>query len=89
MSKKKKKEKVIYYDDGSTISDMSRVNRKSEPRPQNQQNNRADGMRTVRATSKWKTYWQTVRMMIVPMLIVLGVLCVVFLGLLGIGHCAA
>ena len=87
--KKKKKEKVIYYDDGSTISDMSRVNRTGEPRSPKPQENRADGMRNVRSTSKWKTYWQSVRMMLVPMLVVLGVLCVVFLALLGLGHCAA
>ena len=89
MSKKKqKKEKVIYYDDGSTISDMSRVNRTGEPRPSNSSSQRQDGMRRVQSTSKWRTYWSSVRMMVGPMLIALGVLCIVFLCMLGIGHCA-
>lgn len=76
MSKNKKnkqqKQKVVYYDDGSTISDMSAVNRKGQkpktpPKP--------------RATfkEKWKTYWSAVKMMFIPMCFVLIVLTVLFL----------
>lgn len=93
MSKpKKKKEKVIYYDDGSTISDMSRVNRTGQPRqPKPQQ--APSSLRPVdprnASKSKWKTYWSAVRMMLLPMFVVLGVLALLFLIMLGVGQCAS
>ena len=75
MSKKynkKKKQKVTYIDDGSSIADMSGVGggkRKTPntPRP--------------RATFKeqWKTYTDAVKMMFLPMLAVLGMLALAFL----------
>ena len=74
MSKKKaKKEKIIYYDDNSTIADMSSVNKsgKKQPSPPPK----------IRSTAKerWKTYWSAVKMMFIPMLFVLGVLVVLYL----------
>ena len=74
MSKKKeKKEKVIYYDDNSTISDMSNVTGlKGKPRftqtPKSQST----------AKEKWKTYWAAVKMMFMPMCVVLLILIALF-----------
>ncbi len=73
MSEKKskpKKEKITYIDDGRTIADMSAL-------PERHQ-------WTKRGTTSsfgdiWRTYWQAVRMMIKPMLVVIGFLCVAFL----------
>jgi hypothetical protein len=71
--KKKKKEKIIYYDDYSTISDMSGVGRARPPKQGSQKESRQTPQ-TVYKPSKWKTYWSSVRMMLVPCLIALGVL---------------
>ena len=77
--KKEKKEKVIYYDDNSTIADMSSVNRKGEkrepPKPR------------IRSTAgeKWKTYWSSVKMMVLPMCIALVVLGILYLLTMWIG----
>ena len=87
MSKKTKKEKIIYYDDGSTISDMSSVNKTGRPKQNKVQEEQRSFLPTVKPTSKWATYWQAVRMMVVPMLFVLGVLAILFLCLLGFSHC--
>ena len=69
---KKKKEKIIYVDDGRTIADMSGVQsgprlfrESSRPRP--------------RAKEVWKTYWTAVKMMILPMLVVVCGMIVVYL----------
>ena len=70
---KKKKEKVIYYDDGMTISDMSRVNKKGEkqaPPPPRRQST---------ASEKWHTYWMAVRQMLFPMVVVLGIIGILYL----------
>lgn len=75
--KKKKKPKITYIDDGSTIADMSGTSRLG-----------AFGTRTSdplkikkRSTFKeqWTTYFQAVRMMILPMFIMIGIICVAFL----------
>jgi len=76
MAKKKKKEKIIYYDDNSTISDMSGVSRSrggSGEKPKKQE------LRNVQGTSKWKTYWSAVRMMLFPTLFALAVIGVLYL----------
>jgi hypothetical protein len=73
MSKKNKKDKIVYYDDGSTISDMSSVNKKGQkqdpPMPRRQST----------ASEKWRTYWHAVKMMIVPMCLALAVIGVLYL----------
>ena len=71
---KKKKEKVIYVDDGRTVADMSGV---SGPRL---------GRRNPyapRASAKeiWKTYWNAVKMMVGPMLVVITALAVIYMVL--------
>ena len=65
-NKKSKKPKTVYIDDGSTIADMSALGG-SHPRK--------------RSTLKeqFKTYIDTVKLMFVPMLIVLGIIAVSYL----------
>lgn len=66
----KKKEKVTYIDDGRTLADMSGVS----------------GHRLTRNPSKpatplkeaWATYWNAVKMMVLPMLAVIGALVVIY-----------
>ncbi len=68
--KKKKKEKIIYIDDGRTISDMSGVK------------GNLDWTRKGTSSSfsdVWRTYWSAVRMMIKPMLVTIAFLVVAFL----------
>lgn len=84
---KKKKEKVIYYDDNSTISDMSNVNgmynriipTDTAKKFQNTQSKQKQPKIKSTAKEKWDTYISTVRLMFKPMLIVIGILCVLFL----------
>ena len=67
--KKKKKEKITYIDDGRTLADMSGV---------------SGGMQwTKQGTTSsvkdiWNTYWSAVKMMLKPMLVVIGFLVAVF-----------
>lgn len=69
VSKKPKKEKITYIDDGRTIADMSNVT----------------GGREWKSTSSssrfrdiWRTYWNATKMMLLPMLVVIGFLIVAF-----------
>lgn len=70
--KKEKKEKIRYYDDGSTVADMSGVKDRRLPG--------GDPLRP-RATykEKWDTYWHAVKMMFLPMLFFLGILTVLYM----------
>ena len=75
MSKeKKKKKKVTYVDDGRTIADMSGVGKR---RPDS---NRLDPLDRPSSGfgAQWKTYWSTVKAMFLPMLVVIGIICVAF-----------
>ena len=67
--KKTKKEKVRYVDDGRTVADMSNV-------PGTRMNR---GRSIGTAKDKWDTYWGAVKRMIVPMLIVMGAICVIYM----------
>ena len=73
---KKKKEKIVYVDDGSTIADMSGIRR----RPAAPMLPGGDGRRVLRSRAGkiLRTYFSTVRSMIGPMLIVLGGMSVIF-----------
>ena len=73
---KKKKEKIIYYDDNSTIVDMSCVN----PRGQKSPHQQPKMFSTF--GEKWKTYWNAVKMMVLPMLLVLIILTGLYLALM-------
>ena len=69
---KKKKEKIIYIDDGRTIADMSNVKPSATRRMM--------GHGTVSSPKEiWHTYWDAVRMMFRPMLVAAGGLIIVFL----------
>lgn len=78
--KKKKKEKIVYIDDGSTVADMSGVGRKPSRRPALPTHG---GTRrrepTTRSGRIWQTYKDAVRSMVGPMLITLGGLSLIFL----------
>ena len=78
MSKKKKKEKIVYYDDNSTISDMSNVGRKRRIPTTAEQKG---GKPPSAFRDKWNTYWDAVKLMVMPMLAVLAVLSAIFLVL--------
>jgi hypothetical protein len=69
---KKKKEKITYIDDGSTVADMSNVTgprltkrNPSAPRP---------NIKEV-----WDTYWDAVKMMFGPMLVVIVGIIIVYM----------
>lgn len=84
-SPKPKKEKIVWVDDGSTIADMSGVGRKKKT-----QSPRYDASRQDKKPSRMRdaanTYFATARMMVIPMLITMGIICLVFLLLwLGLG----
>ena len=68
--KKEKKPKVKYIDDGRTIADMSNVGYGSY----NKGPSRSSSFK-----EKWKTYWEAVKMMFIPMLVVLGIITVAYL----------
>lgn len=69
---KKKKEKVIYVDDGRTIADMSGI---------------SSGLRLSRNPYRpaprfkdvWNTYWNAVKMMITPMLVVICAIAIIYM----------
>lgn len=75
MSKKKKKEKVIYYDDGSTIADMSAVNSKGV-----RQEKKAPAPKPEE--TKFQTFWRAMKMMFLPMCVVLLILSLLYVGLM-------
>lgn len=80
---KKKKEKITYIDDGSTVADMSALGGKK--RSSDGKNGRNGGAprllpghhSTFREQAQ--TYFDAVRMMFLPMLVVIGILTLVFL----------
>lgn len=75
---KKKKEKIIYYDDNSTISDMSNL-----PNAKKKDSNDSNMHRPPSTfKAKWDTYWSAVKMMFLPMCVVLAVICVLYLLLM-------
>lgn len=67
---KKKKEKITYVDDGRTLADMSGISGGSRL-PQN----------PYRSTwrEKWDTYWNAVKMMFTPMLVVICGILIVYM----------
>ena len=78
MSKeKKKKEKIIYVDDGRTIADMSGVGNKKKALS-NYDNPHISGTRGT-LKDQWQTYCAAVKMMFLPMLATIGGICAIFL----------
>ncbi|MBO5402736.1 MAG: hypothetical protein J6A85_06165 [Clostridia bacterium] len=72
--KKAKKEKITYIDDGSSIADMSGV-------PARKSNLFSSNSYKPRSTLKeqFRTYIEACKMMFLPMLVVMGFICVLFL----------
>lgn len=66
---KKKKEKVVYVDDESTLADMSAF------RGDTVESNQSNGT----AGDRWNTYWSAVKMMFGPMLVVIVGMCIVYM----------
>jgi Cu/Ag efflux pump CusA len=77
---KAKKQKTIYYDDNSSIADMSQVTSLGRKKPQ-----RTDKQQST-FKEKWKTYCAAVKSMLIPMFFTIAVISVVFLLLLFIGQ---
>ena len=80
--KKKKKEKIVYIDDGSTISDMSGVGRGKGSGGTDRPTGGSDPkLLRPRATLKEQrdTYFAAVKMMILPMFAVIGIITIAFL----------
>lgn len=84
--KKKKKKKVVYYDDGRTIADMSSLyGKKSEkdgdgtPTQKGRQPSGLFDFRPGHTPKDWaKTYWESVKFNIFPMLVTMGIICAAF-----------
>lgn len=79
---KKKREKITWVDDGSTVVDMSDIgrglggNRQAKPKPTTKKGKPMNRFQECAAT-----YFGAMKMMFVPMLVVLGIICLVFLVL--------
>ncbi|MBR2343737.1 MAG: hypothetical protein IKA64_05730 [Clostridia bacterium] len=67
--KKQKKPKTVYIDDGRTIADMSALGGKPK----------AQSRGSFSKKSPWTTYKEAVRMMFIPMLVTIGIICLAFL----------
>ncbi len=84
---KKKREKVVYIDDGRTIADMSNLPTRglgrslSDARPKRELSETEKAFNRTRPA--WRdhlaTYFAAVRMMFIPMLAVIGIICIAFL----------
>ena len=84
---KKKREKVVWIDDGRTIADMSNLPTRglgrslSDARPKKEMSETEKQF--YKAQPKWReylaTYFAAVRMMFLPMLAVIGIISIAFL----------
>ncbi|MBQ3196087.1 MAG: hypothetical protein IJB65_06435 [Clostridia bacterium] len=72
MGKKKKKEKIVYYDDGSSVADMSKLDSK----PKFEYKGTAP-IKSLKAQSQ--TFFGAMKMMFVPMLVVICGLCILYM----------
>lgn len=80
--KKKKKEKIVYIDDGSTISDMSGVGGVGmfgEKKPRKSTPKQAPVRYRTSSRERWQTYTDAVKRMFVPMLVVLGAIILIYM----------
>ncbi len=70
---KKKKEKITYIDDGRSFADLSNVHGIGSDIKFSKIGT-TSGPRDI-----WNTYWDAVKFMFKPMLVVIGFLCALFL----------
>ena len=75
--KNKKKEKVIYIDDGSSVADMSVLNSSSLNKRSSNSSERTSGLKRFKEC--FRTYIEAVKMMIKPMFITIGIIALAFL----------
>ena len=75
--KKKKKEKVKYIDDGRTLYDMSGTSRQSVIFGGNSANKKS-GLGRGTARQQMNTFVSTMRQMVLPMFIVMGIITIAF-----------
>ena len=78
---KDKKKKVKYIDDGRTIADMSPLygNRAKSSEKQSDAPKGAFGFRPGHTPKDWaKTYWEAVKLNLMPMFVTIGIICVAF-----------
>lgn len=78
----KKKEKVVYIDDGRTISDMSGVGGVGmfgEKKPRKTAPKQAPLRYRTSSRERWQTYTDAVKRMFVPMLVVLGAIILIYM----------
>ena len=68
----RKKEKITYIDDGRTVADMSGLS--PGPRLGGNPGRLRPGFKEV-----WNTYWNAVKMMFVPMLVVICGLIIIYM----------
>ncbi len=68
---KKKKEKITYYDDGRSLADLSGV--------QGPRLSRDAYQPRVRFKDAWATYWNAVKKMFGPMMVVICAICIVYM----------
>ena len=84
---KKKREKVTYIDDGRTIADMSNLPTRGLGRSLSDARPKRELSETEKAFNRsrpaWRdhlaTYFAAVKMMFLPMLAVIGIICIAFL----------
>lgn len=84
---KKKREKVVWIDDGRTIADMSNLPQRgfgkslSDAAPKREMSETEKQFNRSRPV--WKdhlaTYFAAVKMMFLPMLAVIGIICIIYL----------
>jgi hypothetical protein len=76
-NKKKKKEKIIYIDDGSTVADMSFLRKGSSKN--SPAYNSGKSAKASRFKECFKTYIEAVKTMIKPMLVTMIIITIAFL----------
>lgn len=75
---KNKKEKKIYIDDGSSIADMSMLGKSSSSKRSLHETKYSNNHRPT-FKECFKTYIETVKLMLIPMLITIGIISIAFL----------
>ncbi len=75
--KKEKKQRIVYIDDGRTLADMSEVDKARGRDGIFGKSHRQDGRPTFRECLR--TYFESVKLMVLPMLVTIGILSLAFL----------
>lgn len=79
---KKKKDKIIYIDDGSTVFDMSGLRQTKKPFMPDVHGYNSAPKKRQKSPSRWRaivrTYFDSVKMMLLPMLVFIGIITVAF-----------